>query len=484
MGYFERHCRVIRDGYVGFDHLSDRRSNVNSAYCLTNHRALGSLKVDVFKNYGLGCLYLGIRKALSSCILYSCTNEKFVVNTSTTTSYYPTNSFEVLAGTGSFNRSLVLPLIRTVKDAIPYLAITASYSFINDPQFSVSLEPSSCVGHITPCDSYCFPGGIYLMWPQLNNSSLPVDSVVSIKNAPAMRMDFAEGLSSDDNFFLEADCIVYGGNNTVVKFCLAKSNVYQGSLKAGIYVCGNGTRNGECLVASELGSTQNVTTIFSVSSHTASSINSIKNNTILLVFDLVTEDSTPANDIEALRRAVGWLLDYTAANLPAGSSPTFQFANTVSDAYQGIWKTNAYVSLKSILGFIFWEFTANNNGNPAVVNAQRKNMQPDLPAEFHTTASICQPFMSLVINGISFIAYIALQSAALVFCWTVVIWEFVIHRRLPVTTSFPVVDFGAKLHRSPNSDETLFLGVKQEDKDKQIKHNLDRVRLISAKRGR
>jgi hypothetical protein len=70
------------------------------------------------------------------------------------------------------------------------------------------------------------------MWPQ-PDSNLPVDSVVSIKNAPAMRVDFAEGLSSDDNFFSTADCTVYGENNTVVKFCLANSNVYQGSLKAG-----------------------------------------------------------------------------------------------------------------------------------------------------------------------------------------------------------------------------------------------------------
>jgi hypothetical protein len=250
----------------------------------------------------------------------------------------------------------------------------------------------------------------------------------------------------------------------------------------GIYVCGNGTQNGECLVASESRSTQNVTTMFSVSSHTASSINSMKNNTILSVFDLVTEDSTPAIDVEALRSAVGWLLNYTAANLPAGSSPTFQFANTFSDTYPAIWEKKAYVSLKSILGFIYWQFTANNNGNPVVKDAQRNNETPDVSAEFHTTASICQPIMSLVINGTSFIAYIALQSAALVFCWTVVIWGFVIHRQLPVTTSFPVVDFGAKLHRSPNSDETLFSRVKQEDKDKQIKHNLDGVRLISAKR--
>ena len=86
---------------------------------------------------------------------------------------------------------------------------------------------------MTPCDSYLFPGSIYLMWPQLN-SNVPVSSVVSIENAPAMRIDFAEGLSSDDNFFSAADCTLYGDDPVAVKFCLGDSNVQHGSLKAGM----------------------------------------------------------------------------------------------------------------------------------------------------------------------------------------------------------------------------------------------------------
>lgn len=70
------------------------------------------------------------------------------------------------------------------------------------------------------------------MWPQLN-SSVPADSVVSIEDAPAMRIDFTEGLSSDDNFFSAADCTLYGEDPVAVMFCLGDSNIQQGSLKAG-----------------------------------------------------------------------------------------------------------------------------------------------------------------------------------------------------------------------------------------------------------
>lgn len=250
-------------------------------------------------------------------------------------------------------------------------------------------------------------------------------------------------------------------------------------LNLGIYVCTNGTQNGQCLSASESGSTPNVTTAFSISSYTASSINSAKNNSILSVFDLVTQEAISPIDVQALGLAVGWLLNYTSADLPVETSPDFQFWDTGSDAYQAVWETNAYTTLKSILGFVFWEFTANNNGNPVVSNTEPNGQTPVLPAEFYTTASICMPFARLVIDRAAFIAYIVLQSVALIFCWVVVLWGVVIHRQLPATTSFPVVDFGAKLRRMQNIDERLFSKVGREDGAKEIRHCLQEVRVTS-----
>lgn len=71
------------------------------------------------------------------------------------------------------------------------------------------------------------------MWPQLN-STVPAGSVISIESAPAMRIDFAEGLSSGDNFFSSADCGVFGENRVGLQFCLTDSTVHHESLKAGM----------------------------------------------------------------------------------------------------------------------------------------------------------------------------------------------------------------------------------------------------------
>ncbi|KAH8690821.1 hypothetical protein BGW36DRAFT_432603 [Talaromyces proteolyticus] len=414
---------------------------------------------------------------LSLLAIYTLGSIVLFINTSTMTSYYPISTFNVLAGTGPFNASLIGPFLQQFNTTIPYFALASSYSFINNPAFSISLEPS-CSGSMTPCDSYLLPGGIYLMWPQLSGN-VSDGSVVSIQNAPAMRIDFTEGLGSDDNFFSASDCTVYGDGLAAVNFCLSESNIHHGSLKAGVYVCTNGTRDGQCLASSESGSTPNVTTTFTTSSYTASSVNSVENSTILSVFNLVAQEAAAAVDVQTLSLAIGWLLNYTAANLPPESSPDFQFWETGSDTYQTIWQTNSYIMLKSILGFILWEFSVNNDGNLAVLYTEPNGLTPDLPSEFHTTASICIPLERFVLDRTYFIVYIVFQSVALVFCWSVVLWAGLIRKQLPEITSMAAVDFGAKLRSTQTLDEKLFSQVRREDGNKQIRYALQGVRVTS-----
>ncbi|KAI3571338.1 hypothetical protein IWW34DRAFT_709896 [Fusarium oxysporum f. sp. albedinis] len=320
------------------------------------------------------------------------------------------------------------------------------------------------------------------MWPQLNKT-VPVGSVISIESAPAIRIDFAESLTTGDNFFASADCAVFGENRVGLQFCLSDSTVHYKSLKAGIYVCEGGIQNGQCL-AGESGSGHNVTITFSVSSYAASSINGAENNTILSVSNLITKDATSRVDVEALSLAVGWLLNYTAANLPVESSVDFQFWETGSDAYKAIWEADAYRTLKSIVAFVLWEFSGNNNGNPAVANTEPKGQTPDLPAEFHVLASICQLFTRFIIDRASFIVYIVLQSAALIPCWIVVLWGFGIYRQMPAATSFPVVDFGVKLRQMQSLDDRPFSDIRRDDEDKRVIHVLHGVRVTSRRRGR
>jgi predicted small integral membrane protein len=218
---------------------------------------------------------------------------------------------------------------------------------------------------------------------------------------------------------------------------------------------------------------------FSVSSYTASSINGAENNTILSVSNLTTKEANSRPDIQALSLGVGWLLNYTAANLPVQSSVTFGFWIAGSDSYQTFWKADAYRMLKSIIAFILWEFTANNNGNPAVANAEPSGQTLDLPAEFNVIASISRPFTRFIINRASYIAYIVLQSVALIPCWIAVVWGFMIHRRMPATTFFPLVDFEVNLRQMRSYNKRPFSDIRTGDKEERIKHVLQGVRVTS-----
>lgn len=247
----------------------------------------------------------------------------------------------------------------------------------------------------------------------------------------------------------------------------------------GIYVCATGSESGQCLASSASGAVPNVTTTFTISSYIASSINSAQNNTILSVFNLATHKSAPLTDLSALGLGVGWLLNYTAANLPVQSSPVFQFTETGSEAYQAIWQESSYEMLKSIIGFILWEFTMNNNGNPDVANTEPNGQTPNLPAEFQTTASICQPFARFVVDKRSFIAYLAIQAAAILFCWVVVVWGCVVRERMPETSAYPIVDFGAKLRHTQSIDHKLFPGLGKEHGSKATRHHLRGLRVTT-----
>lgn len=426
------------------------------------------------------------------------------VNTSVTNSCQTLRTFDVLAGTGPFNGSLVKPFLSTYNTTVPYFAIASSYSFISNPQFSVSLQPPSCAGGMVPCESHVLPGGTYLMWPQINDS-VPVGLVVHIDNAPAMRLDFAQGLNTSDDYFSPASCAIYGDGIVALMFCLEKSATHHDALKAGtqlitlflcptadlweiasltltlgVYVCENGVQNGECR-AGNSGSTHNVTTTFSVAAYTASSITGAENNTILSVSSIAATELKSSVDVEALSLAVGWLLNYTAAHLPEQSSVVFGFWETGPASYHAIWQASAYNLLKSTLAFLLWEFTPNNNGNPAVANAESNNQTPDLPAEFHAKASVCQPFIRFVINEASFIVYSVLHSVALLFCWSVVLMGYWHRARLPVTTSLPLVDFAAKLRCMPGADMGVFHNVGRADTFDDMKASLQNVNVGSGK---
>lgn len=182
-----------------------------------------------------------------------------------------------------------------------------------------------------------------------------------------------------------------------------------------------------------------------------------RNNSILSVVDLGETHVLEDIDIVALRRAVAWLLDYSAAGLPAQSSVNFWFWYNPSDAYNSMWETDSYVTLQSLLSFILWRFTVNNNGNPDAA----KEAIGTLPDAFRTTASLSEPYTRFVLNPTAFTIYIVLQALVLIFCWAVFFWQVFSGHRLQNISSFPQVDFANKLRTTLHGDDPLSASLRR-----------------------
>lgn len=225
---------------------------------------------------------------------------------------------------------------------------------------------------------------------------------------------------------------------------------------SGVYPCLNGTRGGSCHLSNS-SSLFNVSTTMTVSDRQMTAICGARNNSILSVTDLGEPHVLEDIDIVALRRAVGWLLDYSAAGLPAQSSVNFWLWYNPSKAYNSMWESDSYVTLQSLLSFILWRFTANNNGNPDVA----KEAMDTLPDAFRTTASLSEPYTRFVLNTTAFTIYISLQTLVLVFCWAVFFWQIFSGRRLQPISSFPQVDFASKLLTTSHGDDQLSTSLRR-----------------------
>jgi hypothetical protein len=148
------------------------------------------------------------------------------------TVYDPYLPFSAVAGVGSFNGSFVGDKLNNTAGAITYQVLVYAHNFVINSQFSITASSVSCSAR---CDSYILPGALWSLDPAPPDDSLS-DAIVTIYNAPAIQMDFMEGLGNGDEFDLSGpDCTLYGenGNQVGIIFCLGKSKVYNGSIIAG-----------------------------------------------------------------------------------------------------------------------------------------------------------------------------------------------------------------------------------------------------------
>jgi len=145
--------------------------------------------------------------------------------------------------------------------------------------------------------------------------------------------------------------------------------------------------------------------------------------------------------LPSYRHALSWLLNYTAAGVPAPSSIAQSFWSSKTQlgdpAAHGILSQN----FQSLLAFPFWLFNANNWGNTAL----RENTTiPTLPPQFYTQASIVAPYTKIRFNQAMFALFIAFQGLAMAFVWVVLVVVWRAGEALPTTSSYPIFDVAFK----------------------------------------
>ncbi|KAL2852043.1 hypothetical protein BJY01DRAFT_244659 [Aspergillus pseudoustus] len=354
--------------------------------------------------------------------------------------------YPVTAGVGSFNGSYVSRYIEYLRGlepgyehtVVPYSVQAIVFNLVTNPLHSVASRPvrvGACVQD--ECDSYLLPGGLITAtpWPPLMEPSAPV---IHIVDTPACQIDFRNSLSNGDAFS-EQDCSVFGASTTLlgVRFCLAKSQIVQGSFIAGLYVCPGGARNGTCSQGSA-SVYPNITTTFSVFNRKASFVASRANMTILSVSSLNTPIQNPSLDLESYRAAIGWILDFNAAIIPPNTAVAANFWNGQTQLGNKYWSGELRQVFQSILAFPLRMFHANGIGN---IDEDWGRMSDNLPREFYTNASIAIPHNRIIINTAMFSMFVVLQAVVHIFSWVVFAWLWMKRPSLPAITSYPLFNF-------------------------------------------
>ncbi len=175
-------------------------------------------------------------------------------------------------------------------------------------------------------------------------------------------------------------------------------------MSTGLYVC-NGTTNDECIPPHP---SAKLTTTFSVYNRRSAVIASRTNFSILSVTQNGPVTQNADVDLKAYRMALSWLLNYTDADIPAPSSLAEYFWSAPKQLTSDYWSTEPRQAMHGLLTFPLWWFQDNNYGNLAVARANVTDTSI-LPLEYHTTASIAEPYTRIVVNETMFILFVILE---------------------------------------------------------------------------
>ncbi|KAI0202467.1 hypothetical protein F4808DRAFT_449802 [Astrocystis sublimbata] len=363
-------------------------------------------------------------------------------NTSLTTVYDTASTYAATAGIGPFNASLIEPFMANLRDTspgypyrvVPFSYFAAVYTLVLNPLVSTLAKPVACRG--VDCASYLLSGGLEYVapWVPAGNDS---HGLVRIDMVPSLQLDFETPSSAK---FLDEDCENFGDEGILIgiRLCLAQTHSPLNLIRAGLFVCLNGTDGDNC------GGHEprpNITTSMAVYTRHATIVAARSNYSIVDVADLSPPKLLPEFDLKSYRLAMNWLLNYSAAAIPAPSSiiqPFWSSPEQLSDpSTYGILSQ----SFQSILAFPFWLFNSNNWGNVHLISNQ---ITPFQPPEFYTQASIVAPYDKIRFNKAMFALFLAFQGLAMVFTWAVLVWLWLGPRITTEMSAWTVFDMTYK----------------------------------------
>ncbi|KAJ9144673.1 hypothetical protein NKR23_g5763 [Pleurostoma richardsiae] len=360
-------------------------------------------------------------------------------DTSFITVYDTADVYDATAGVGPFNASLIQPFINLLQSTapsyayqvLPFTYYAAVYILVANPLISTISESVHCPGDST-CASYLLSGGLEMVAPWVPQG-YDGYGMVKIDHAPSIQIDFSRPMTDT---FEEEDCSLFGqtGSRIGIRLCVAQDQSASGSLRAGLFVCGDGIDQGARNMTVPR---PNITTAVSFYTRQATIVAARSNYSILSVEETTTPILIPDVDLAGYRKALAWLLNYTAADIPGPSSIAQSFwssgAQPQSPSSYGILEQN----FQSILAFPFWLFKSNNWANTIL---RSNELVEGLRPQFYTKASVVAPHVKIKFNQTMFILFLVLQGLTIVFLWGVLAWEWLGRRTLPLTSSFPLYD--------------------------------------------
>jgi hypothetical protein len=284
--------------------------------------------------------------------------------------------------------------------------------------------------------------------------------LVRLDNVPAIQVDF-RGKHGPKNF-KKKECQLLGtdmdGNLIAAELCISKiesGGIYAGRtitispahritltkrFTAGIFVCTDGIVDGKCSLTST--SAPNLTTTVHFYRRQTNLLVSKDNYTITSAADFSPAIPAPiADDVEAYRDVLHWLLDYSAANIPPPSSILENFWTAREQLQNPTTDVFFLQAFQGILAFPVWLFNANNYGNDAL--AEKTMVDPAsglLAPEFYTRASLVRPYLKLKFDPTVLVVFGACQLVVLMFSAVVLAWAAHRAAALPSVSSFPVFD--------------------------------------------